>query len=305
MEKFDTEPGPLATDFAALRLLATVAELRSFSRAAEALGLHQSTVSYTVDRLRRVFADPLFTREGRGIRPTARCEAIVAGAEQLIDGFEALVRPAAFDPATARAEVTVSCNHYEQVLVLPGLIRHLRARAPGVRLRVIPSQASGHEQLRRGACDLLMSPLARDAAGLYVTRLLTDRYVCVTDPARPGALDMEGYLAAEHVVTGYGGGWKPLFLDMLAARGHGLAIAVDLPSSGSIAETIRGTDLVATTLSLLAGATCAGLVVRPAPFETELPIRLYWTERTHASPLHAWLRGALTEVARGLETGAG
>ncbi len=69
---------PFTLDFAALRCFRMVHALGSFSLAAESLGLSQSSVSYTIARLRDVFEDPLFVRQGGGIVPTDRCVEIVS-----------------------------------------------------------------------------------------------------------------------------------------------------------------------------------------------------------------------------------
>ncbi len=64
----------LATDFRALDVLIRVYRFGSFTRAAEDLEMNQSVVSYTIDKLRAVFDDPLFVREARRLIATQRCE---------------------------------------------------------------------------------------------------------------------------------------------------------------------------------------------------------------------------------------
>ena len=59
-------------DIGALRTLVLVYDLRSFSAAAERLNVNQSTISYTVERLRSAFQDPLFVRQGNGVTATER-----------------------------------------------------------------------------------------------------------------------------------------------------------------------------------------------------------------------------------------
>src|SRR5690606_15475286 len=71
--------GPfLNVDLAALKTLKLVHELSSLSLAARQLDVDQSSVSYTLKRLRTVFDDPLFVRGKNGIVATDRCEQIVS-----------------------------------------------------------------------------------------------------------------------------------------------------------------------------------------------------------------------------------
>ena len=62
----------LSLDGNTLRTFLTVLDEASVTRAAERLGVSQSAVSHTLDKLRATFNDPLFIRVGRGIEPTAR-----------------------------------------------------------------------------------------------------------------------------------------------------------------------------------------------------------------------------------------
>ena len=95
-----------SVDFAALRVLRMVHAHGSFTRAAEALGSTQSAVSYTIDRLRRAFDDPLFVRQGTGTVPTERCLEIVAEAGRLLLSLEAVALES--DDKVLRAIVDMS-----------------------------------------------------------------------------------------------------------------------------------------------------------------------------------------------------
>lgn len=55
-----------------LRTFLTVLKEVSVSKAAIRLGVSQSAVSHTLDKLGLTFNDPLFVREGRGIIATAK-----------------------------------------------------------------------------------------------------------------------------------------------------------------------------------------------------------------------------------------
>lgn len=297
MKKFDFD----AIDFRALRMLKLVHDLRSFTEAADRLGQHQSTISYAMRRLRVAFGDELFVREGRGIVPTGRCSEIVAGIESLFDQLTGLTEPAEFDPASASAQITVSCNHYERSVVMPGVVRRLRGEAPNLSLRVIQARMEGHRQLRKGECDLLLSPVTADAEGLYARRLIEDRYVCLLDPDNPLAaapMTMEDYAAANHIFISYEGAWRPSYRDALEARGARPRVVIDLPSSGEIGQLLRGTDLVATLTRRLALAFSEDLALREGPFDSRLVVHQFWTRRTHRSRLHRWLRELIAEEAR-------
>lgn len=81
MKEFDH----LDLDGHTLTTFLTVLDEASVSRAAERLGVSQSAVSHTLDKLRRIFNDPLFIRVGRGIESTAKARSLRDSLESVLD----------------------------------------------------------------------------------------------------------------------------------------------------------------------------------------------------------------------------
>ena len=74
----------LNLDFNALRTLRQVYRHGSFSKAADTIGVKQSTVSYTIDRLRNALDDQLFVRQGGRNVPTSRCNELIPIVESVL-----------------------------------------------------------------------------------------------------------------------------------------------------------------------------------------------------------------------------
>ncbi|MBK5530170.1 LysR family transcriptional regulator [Pseudomonas sp. TH08] len=77
-----------------LNLLVTFAVLfreRNVSRTAALLKVGQPAVSGSLARLRARFADPLFVRTGRGVRPTARAIEVAATLLPAMHTIECLI----------------------------------------------------------------------------------------------------------------------------------------------------------------------------------------------------------------------
>ena len=79
-------------DVAMLRTFDALLRERSVSRAAARLFLSQPAVSASLNRLRQVFDDPLFTRTGHGVTPTPRALALATQVEQLLADLAAPAR---------------------------------------------------------------------------------------------------------------------------------------------------------------------------------------------------------------------
>ncbi|WP_246719462.1 LysR family transcriptional regulator [Rhizobium fabae] len=286
-------------DLRSMQVLVTVHDTGSFSAAAAQLDVSQSTVSYAIDRLRRAFGDPLFVRQGNGIAQTDKCGDLVSQAREMVNRMLAFAVPQEFDPVTAEGAVTLSCNHHERFLLLPALIAALRAAAPKVVLNVLESAVNGKQQLRENSADIVLGPVRILGEGYFRRRLFRDQYSCVMDADNPlatGELTLDRFREAAHVAVTHNGQWQALYFAALRERDIFLTPQLTLPSHDSIELMIAGTDLVATIPNRLARTYGGRLCVRRFPVHIPIEIDMYWTERTHKSGLHRWVRQLLADV---------
>ncbi len=292
------DPFRMNVDFAALRTLKLVHERRSFTATANILDVNQSAISYTIEKLRKVFEDPLFFRQGGRIVPTERCNIIVETASEILDQFETLTHPEDFNPATAQESISIACNYYERSVILPRVIKKLRAEAPGIRLNLMNSTSSGDVQLKNSDADILIGPMRPDEQGFFCRKLLSEHYVCVMDPENALAqkpLSIDDYIRCPHVTITYGGSWRSLYLTELAKQGLELNQVLTVPSPASLEAMIPGSDLVATIPSRIAAANCGNLYVADCPIPVGFEVDLVWTTRTHHAPMYVWLRNLISD----------
>ena len=296
------QPTLLAMDFAALRTLRLLYENRSFTETAAVLGVNQSAVSYTIEKLRRAFSDPLFFRQGGKVVPTERCGIIVPSVMRMLDEIETLASPVSFDPSAAELTVTIACNYYERQIILPGVIKALRVRAPGIRIAALNSTTQGAQLLKMSDADLLMGPLRPDGHEFYSRPLLGERYVCVMDKANPlgeHPLGLEPYVAAPHATVSYGGTWRSRYLVHLDSLGLKLNTVLEVPSAAGLEKVISGTDLIATVPSRIAESYGDAVKIVESPCPGPFEVYLVWTTRTHKSTMHDWLRKLILECVKG------
>ncbi len=306
MSELNSPPAHLLEiDGRMLRTFLAVLETGSVTAAADRLGLTQSAVSHSLERLRELLGDPLFVKSGRGIAATRRAEALAAPVRQILSDLERLGRLPRFAPQDTELIVTVAANDFQRDLLLPALQRRLAARLKDFRLIVIPSRAPTPQLLREGRCDLIITPRPPEASDLLQKRLLTDRYVCFFDSRARGApATLAEYLAARHVTVAYEDGRRLEFDDLLEARGLSRPVAVAVPNFGGIAAFLRGTAMLASLPSLLRLGALAGFGFAPLPLSApEVAMYAVWHRRHHEDPAHLWLRAELEEVASGFSDG--
>ncbi|PUE49097.1 LysR family transcriptional regulator [Limnohabitans sp. 2KL-1] len=294
----------LDLDAKLLRLLVTVVDAGSITAAAQRLGVTQSAVSHLLDKLRGITGDVLFAKSGRGIVATARAEALAERARTLLEELERFARSESFNPAQWRGTVTIAANDFQRDALLPALMQRLRETAPGVCLRVIPSDVPTPEMLRQQHCQLIISPRPPEGADILQKRLFADRYRVFYDPAvRSAPTTAEDYLAAEHVTVVYAP-QRPLDLDaLLLSRGVVRRFAVQVPGFSGLPSFIVGTPWLATVPGLLQNHLMRDLASAPVPVPCpDMPMYMIWHQRHQQDPAHQWLRQQLEAVARPLVT---
>lgn len=291
MSQFDH----LSLDGRLLQLLVAVIDEGSITRAAERLGVTQSAVSHLLDKLRGIVGDPLFVKSGRGIVATARAEELAVHARVLLDELRRFATAAEFDPARLVSTLTIAANDLQRDLLLPRLLDRLRDAAPGVTLRVIPSDVPSAEMLRDEHCQLAISPRPPEAGDILQKRLFDDTYRVFHDPARRAApAGLDDYLAAEHVTVLYEPR-RSLDIDtVLAARGIQRRFVATVPGFAGIPSFLRGSARLATAPGLLGSGLLREFASSPLPLPCPpMPMYLIWHLRHRHDPAHCWLRAEL------------
>lgn len=268
------------------------------SRAAQALGVTQPTVSQTLRRMREYFGDPLFVRVGHALRPTPRALELQGSVERVSREIDAMSqRPPAFDPRSAAREFTVAMTDAAELLGLAHAIGHFTAEAPHCTLRSVRARADeAHLLLESGQLDLAFGSYSAINESLRQTRLCDYELACCTAPGQLPDLTAEQYLAARHVVVPRFGEDDDQIALILRRMGLTRQVVLRLPNHVAALAAVSQSGLVATVPRHVATA-----LARSFPFEIrDLPLDvgrvstyMVWHERFHHDPSHQWLRSLL------------
>jgi DNA-binding transcriptional LysR family regulator len=165
-----------------LRQFAVVAREQHVTRAADQLGLAQSTLSRNIARLEADLGTALFVRAGRTVRLTRHGRQLLPHVERallaLSDGLDELAQE--LHPDTGR--IAFAFLHSLGAKVVPVLLRDFRRSHPGVRFTLVHHANDAMlEQLRAGAVDLCVtSPVPDDP--LLRSRQLDVQRLCLMVP---------------------------------------------------------------------------------------------------------------------------
>jgi DNA-binding transcriptional LysR family regulator len=171
----------LSLDGNTLRTFLTVLDETSVSRAAERLGVSQSAVSHTLDKLRTIFEDPLFVRVGRGIEPTAKARALRASVESVLDDLKSLTDQRNFDPLAEKMEFTIATNDFPLQLIFPKLLKELSDEGINLRIHFIPSGIPSVSSLRASRYQMLITPAPPDNPDFEKASLVQSKMVIFYD----------------------------------------------------------------------------------------------------------------------------
>ena len=123
-------------DLGQLEAFLQVAEQRNFSRAAEALGLTQPSVTARIQALERDLGESLFERNGRGVRLTEVGESFLPHVQRVLkalhDGKDAVQSHRKLELGTLRLGAAPTISTY----VLPALLKEFSSRYPGLDVSV-------------------------------------------------------------------------------------------------------------------------------------------------------------------------
>src|SRR5882762_9288059 len=167
-----------------LNLLATLDVLLaegSVARAAERLRLSPSAMSRALARLRAATGDPLLVRAGRGLVPTPRALELRERVGQLVQGGEAVLRPAEkLDLKQLVRTCTLRTSDGFVENFGPDLIARVGRQAPGVRLRFVQKPNKDSASLRDGTVDLETGVVGTTTSPEVRTQaLFRDRFIGV------------------------------------------------------------------------------------------------------------------------------
>jgi DNA-binding transcriptional LysR family regulator len=187
------------------------------------------------------------------------------------------------------------------ITLLPRLLAHVRAQAPGIRLEAARIDGNTERALESGEADLAIGYVPWLSGGVYQQLLYEQDWVCLANRHHPrirGALGVEQYRTEGHVVIAAGTGGQ-LLDHALASEGIQRQAVLELPGFLGLGAIIQTTDLI-TTLPRHIGETLAlsnDVAVHPCPIPVEgFAVRQHWHARYHHEAGNRWLRNIVMEL---------
>lgn len=176
-------------DIETLRAFLTVAQLQSFSKAADSLHLTQPAVSKRVASLEQAAGAQLFDRVGRQILLTEAGRVLLPRAEAILAQLAEARRALRELDGEVAGPLALAISHHLGLHKLPPLLREFKQRYSQVDLAIefLDSEVA-HHQVLAGHCEVAAVTLApAPVAGLAATPLWPDPLVFACAHDSPAA----------------------------------------------------------------------------------------------------------------------
>ncbi|MYM65755.1 LysR family transcriptional regulator [Pseudoduganella sp. FT55W] len=275
----------------------------SITRASLKMNLTQPAISHALNRLRQLFDDPLFERQGHVMTPTPLARSIIEPVRRALRGFEVTLNGAArFDAVSSERSFSLGVRDVLEASVLPQLMAGIAREAPSVTLNTLQvSRRELESELAAGTLDACLDVLLPLSNDIRRAQLAGDKTVVLVRRGHPlvkrRALPLETYLQLEHIQTSSrrrGPGLEDVELSRLGLQRR---IRLRCQHYFAACRVVSETDLALTMPERLARIVNQQFNNQLLPFPLEMPsldIYLYWHANVDNDPANLWLREQIT-----------
>ena len=277
---------------------------RSVTRAADRLSVGQSAMSATLVRLRKLFDDPIFVRQGRNLVTTPFAETLAEPVKDTLARIDSLLTAGrTFDPKTGTRTFSVLASDYTTMVFLKPLLNRLAESAPGVVLSIRPAGDDFVDQLRRNEADILIIPrqVFPGVEEFPHRTLYSDRFVAVVDEKNTQigrTLSLESLSTARYLATTSGRykSYVEVQMDEL-----GVQRRTEITAGFTVAPLlVAGTEFLTVIHERLGQLLAPRFGLRLLELPVDIPPLteiMLWTQRSNDDPAHRWLRSQIRSLA--------
>jgi DNA-binding transcriptional LysR family regulator len=230
-----------------LAAFCSVVELRSFSQAAERLGVSQPAVSLQIRSLEQRVGQQLLDRSGRRVEPTEAGLALYRGAQRLLALEEQLLEQVASESAgTLRGRLELGASSGPGETVLPLLLAEFQGANPEVRVALVVSDTQTVvDRVARRELELGVVGAARRHRAVVFEPFFRDEVVLAVPPTHAFAgrtASLDELRAEPLILMQEGAGVRQVIEDELRGAGvklRDLDIALELGLQESVRSAVR------------------------------------------------------------------
>lgn len=234
-------------DLKTLEVFCRIVELRSFTRAAEAVSLTQPTVSGHIKTLEAELGLPLLDRAGRDVTPTRAGEILYGYARRILGLRVEAQRAIGAHKGGLTGDLTVGGSSIPGAYVLPPLVAAFKQDHPEAALAL---HVSGSREIVRGVGDgtyeVGMVGARFDEGRVRYDRYTQDELVLAVPPSHPwagrGTVRLRDLIGQPMVMRERGSGTRKTMERALAEHavdGERLRVVLEIASNEAVRQAVK------------------------------------------------------------------
>lgn len=288
-------------DLNLLTVFDAVMQEQNITRAAHKLGMSQPAVSNAVSRLKVMFNDELFMRQGRGIQPTSRARQLFGPVRQALQLIRNELPNSIFLPETSTRSFQLAICSPCDLRFVPRIMNTIQQRAPYIQLHVDADfDHTLAERMRYQELDFVIDYARFDEPGFASTEIFQDELVAVAAIDHPR---IQGEVSAKQLHTE-----KHAKL----SKSHGQSAFAERAyrelvcqpyyegiSLSNVLHVVSQSDLITIAPRWMVNtvANQERIQILSLPFEnTRIHGYLSWHESSEKDKGHIWLRDQLMSI---------
>ncbi len=303
VESFRMESTLRGVDLNLLTVFDAVMQEQNITRAAHNLGMSQPAVSNAVARLKVMFNDELFMRQGRGIQPTQRARQLFGPLRQALQLVRNELPSSLFAPETSSRAFNISIGSPHDLRFAPKIFSAINQLAPNVQLRLEADYDQKlADRLRYQEVDFVIDYPRFEQAGFRSAEIFKDELVVVAAKVHPriqGDISLEQVLVEKHAKLSQTYGIKSF--SEQAYREVDCATYYEGTSLSNVLYVVSQSELVTIAPRWLVNGSPnrEQLQILPVPFKCkQISGYLSWHESSEKDKGHHWLKEQLMLVCQ-------
>ena len=285
-------------DLNLLTVFDAVMQEQNITRAAHNLGMSQPAVSNAVARLKVMFNDELFMRQGRGIQPTQRARQLFGPIRQALQLIRNELPSSVFQPESSTRLFKLAICSPCDMRFAPRIMANINEQAPSVQLHLDAEfDRLLSERMRYQEIDFVIDYARFDDQGFSSTEIFKDELVVIASKTHPriqGGVSAEQLINEKHAKLSRVHGQRSF--SEQAYRELDCQAAYEGSSLSNLLYVVSQSELVTIAPRWMAenAVNSDQLQILDFPFENkEISGYLSWHESSEKDKGHIWLRDQL------------
>lgn len=287
-----------SVDLNLITVFDAVMQEQNITRAAQTLGMSQPAVSNAVARLKHMFNDELFVRNGRGIKPTQRARQLFGPLRQAIQLIKNELPTSIFVPETSQRTFRLMISSPCDMRFAPHIMNRINELAPNIKVQIeTESDQDITRRLRYQEINFVIDHANFTETGFSSTEMFSDELVVVASKKHPRIgdsisakeLQQESHAVLHHQSEMHGYAWDIYKEGRYREAYQGVSLS-------NVLYVVENSDLVAIAPRWIA-ESYPNLKILTSPLDNNrVSGFLSWHVSAEKDKGHLWMREQLLRL---------